>query len=157
MARGGASSGGLIPYAGNAVEKAIRGEKMEFDHGQEWGQWGINMATTAITAGTVKGVGKLSSMGKIGLKSAMGTGFAVGTVTGVASGYLSQELHSCAIHDKITGNGYIFSRNEQKDGKIYAIYSKKGEPDVIVPCPNLGDAIGNGLLQGIMLALSAGR
>ena len=111
MARGGASSGGLIPYAGNAVEKAIRGEKMEFDHGQEWGQWGINMATTAITAGTVKGVGKLSSMGKMGLKSAMGTGFAVGTVTGVGSGYLSQKLHSSKLQDRLIDQGFEFDRN----------------------------------------------
>jgi hypothetical protein len=42
-------------------------------------------------------------------------------------------------------------------GVVYAIYTKKGYEDIIVPCPNLGDAIGNGLLQGVMLALTAGR
>jgi hypothetical protein len=84
---------------------------MEFDHGEEWAQWGINVGTTAITAGTAKGVGKLSSMGKMGLKSAMGTGFAVGTVTGVGSGYISQKLHSSKLQDRLIDQGFEFDRN----------------------------------------------
>lgn len=71
-AKGAASAGGIIPYAGTAVEQKIRGEKIEFDHKQEWAYWGLNVCLSLVTAGTLKGTAALTEAGKIGVKSAAG-------------------------------------------------------------------------------------
>lgn len=34
---------------------------------------------------------------------------------------------------------------------------KKGEKDIIVPCPELGDIVGGALLQGVMSAVSCSK
>ena len=70
--KGAASAGGIIPYAGTAVEQKISGEKIEFDHKQEWAYWGLNVCLTLVTVGTLKGTAAMTEAGKIGVKSAAG-------------------------------------------------------------------------------------
>lgn len=71
-AKGAASSGGIIPYAGTAVEQKIRGEKIEFDHKREWAYWGLNVGLSLVTVGTLKGTAALTEAGKFRVKSAAG-------------------------------------------------------------------------------------
>lgn len=118
-AKGAASSGGIIPYAGTAVEKEIRGEKIKFDHKQEWTSWGVNAALTAGTAGTAGAIGGTSGI-------AMGSGAAL----------IGKEVQSAAVERKMRNNGYRYDHDEKlHDGREYAVYTKKGEQDVYVPKP----------------------
>lgn len=118
-AKGAASSGGIIPYAGTAVEKKIRGEEIEFDHKQEWANWGVNAALTAATAGTAGAIGGISGI-------AMGSGTA----------FICDEVQSAALEGKMKKNGYKYDHDEKlDDGREYAVYTKKGEGDIYVPKP----------------------
>ena len=49
---------------------------------------GITALLTAVTAGTVKGVGRLSAAGKIGFKRAAAIGFGSGFISGMSSGLI---------------------------------------------------------------------
>lgn len=118
-AKGAASCGGIIPYAGTAVEKKIRGEEIEFDHKQELANWGINVVFTAGTAGTGVAIGGTSGI-------AMGSGAAIG---------ICQEVQSAELERKMKKVGYKYARDEKLDyGREYAVYTK-GERDIYVPKP----------------------
>ena len=118
-AKGAASSGGIIPYAGTAVEEKIRGEKIEFDHKQEWANWGINAALTAGSAGVAGAIGGTSGI-------AMGSGADV----------VCREVQSDALERKMKKGGYKYDRDEElNDGRKYAVYTKEGERDIYVPKP----------------------
>lgn len=156
-AKGAASAGGIIPYAGTAVEKKIRGEKIEFDHKQEWANWGINAVLTVGTAGTVKGTAALTEAGKIGVKRAAAIGGTSGLAMGSGAAFISQEVQSAALERKMEKNGYKYDRDEKgEDGREYAVYTKKGEPDIYVPKPDKGDIVAQGLMQGIMQGAATG-
>ena len=156
-AKGAASSGGIIPYAGTAVEKKIRGEKIEFDHKQEWANWGVNVALTAGTAGTVKGTAALTEAGKIGVKRAVAIGGTSGIAMGSGAAFICQEVQSAALERKMKKDGYNYDRDEKlDDGREYAVYTKEGERDIYVPKPDKGDILAQGLLQGVMQGAGAG-
>ena len=156
-AKGAASSGGIIPYAGTAVEKKIRGEKIEFDHKQEWANWGINAALTVGTAGTVKGTAALTEAGKIGVKRAVAIGGTSGLAMGSGAAFISQEVQSAALERKMKKDGYKYDRDEKRDdGREYAVYTKEGEPDIYVPKPDKGDIVAQGLMQGVMQGAATG-
>ena len=113
-AKGAASSGGIIPYAGTAVEKKIRGEEIEFDHKQEWANWGVNAVLTAGTAGTAGVIGGISGI-------AIGSGAA----------FICNEVQSAAVEGKMRKSGYKYDHDEKLgDGREYAVYTKKGERDI---------------------------
>ena len=149
-AKGAASAGGIIPYAGTAVEQTIRGENIEFDHQQEWANWGLNVGLSVATAGTVKGTAALTEAGKIGVKRAAAIGGASGLATGTGAAFISQEIYSAALDRKMRKKGYSHDRDETlDDGKEYAVYTKEGEKDVLVPKPSRGDIVAQGLMQGV--------
>ena len=148
--KGAASAGGIIPYAGTAVEQKIRGEKIEFDHKQEWANWGLNVGLSVATAGTVKGTAALTEAGKIGVKRAAAIGGASGLATGTGAAFISQEIYSAALDRKMLKKGYRHDRDETlDDGKEYAVYTKEGEEDVFVLKPSKGDIVAQGLMQGV--------
>lgn len=156
-AKGAASSGGIIPYAGTAVEQKIRGQKIEFDHKQEWANWGLNAGLTLATAGTVKGTAALTEAGKIGVKRAAAIGGTSGLAMGTGAAFISQEVQSAALERKMQKKGYRYDRDEKlDDGKEYAVYTKKGEEDIYVPKPDKGDIVAQGLIQGVMQGAAAG-
>ena len=156
-AKGAASAGGIIPYAGTAVEQAIRGEKIEFDHKQEWANWGLNVGLSVATAGTVKGTTALTEAGKIGVKRAVAIGGTSGLAMGTGAAIISQEVHSAALDRKMLKKGYRHDRDETlDDGKEYAVYTKEGEEDVFVPKPSKGDIVAQGLMQGVTQGAAAG-
>lgn len=156
-AKGAASSGGIIPYAGTAVEQTIRGEEITFDHKQEWANWGINTALTVGTAGTVKGTAALTEAGKIGVKRAVAIGGTTGLAMGSGAAFISQEVQSAALERKMNKNGYKYDRDEKlEDGREYAVYTKEGEKDIYVPKPEKGDIVAQGLMQGVMQGAATG-
>lgn len=138
-AKGGAGAGGIIPYAGTAVEQAIRGEKVEFDHEQEWSNWGINAALTVATAGAAKGTAALKEAGKVGAKRAVAIKGASKMAMGKGAAFLSQEVQSAALQRKMEKKGYKYDRDEKlDDGREYAVYTKEGEQDMYVPKSDMG-------------------
>ena len=156
-AKGAASSGGIIPYAGTAVEKAIKGEEIEFDHKQEWANWGINAALAVGTAGTVKGTAALTEAGKIGVKRAVAIGGTSGVAMGSGAAFICQEVQSAALERKMKKDGYEYDRDEKlDDGREYAVYKKEGERDIYVPKPDKGDIVAQGLMQGVMQGAATG-
>ena len=156
-AKGAASCGGIIPYAGTAVEKKIRGQKVEFDDKQELANWGINIALVVGTAGTLKGTAALNEAGKIGVKRAVAIGGTSGIAMGSGATFFSQKVQSAALERKLKKDGYKYDRDEKlDDGREYAVYTKEGEKDIYVPKPGKGNIVAQGLLQGVVQGAGAG-
>ena len=154
-AKGAASFGGIIPYTGTAVEKKMRGEKVEFDHREEWANWGINAALSVGTVGTVKGTAALTKAGKIGVKTAMAIGGTSGLAMGSGAAFISQEVQSAALERKMKKDGYKYNRDEKlDDGREHAVYTKEGEPDIYAPKPDLGDIVAQGVMHGVTTAVA---
>ncbi|XP_068711747.1 uncharacterized protein [Montipora foliosa] len=152
---GAASSGGIVPYAGTAFEKFLRGEKVEVDHREEWANCFINAALTVGTVGTVKGTAALTKAGKIGVKTAMAIGGTSGLAMGSGAAFISQEVQSAALERKMKKDGYKYNRDEKlDDGREHAVYTKEGEPDIYAPKPDLGDIVTQGVMHGVTTAVA---
>ncbi|XP_068738958.1 uncharacterized protein [Montipora capricornis] len=154
-AKGAASSGGIIPYAGTAVEKELRGEEIEFDHRQEWANWSINATLSLATPVAVKKTAGMANAGKIGVKKALAIGGTSGLAMGSGAAFISQEVQSAALERKMKKDGYKYDRDVQlDDGREYAVYTKKGMRDIRVPKPDLGDILAQGVVHGVTTAVA---
>ena len=88
------------------------------------------------------------------MKGAVGIGATTGFINGVGSCYILQTVHTDTIRKQLQEQGYRFMNNRVIDGKIFAEYGN-GSESTCVPCPDLGEALSAGLMQGIMMAFAA--